>query len=108
MSSQPLRDGAPSAPGSDRSRAQGAPRKGAVVLTACLALAIFLLNVCLNAPLFMPGELPFRGSIENGYEAIARLARSAISCGVYGLKFCTMRTLSLSCPTLLQPSAAQE
>ena len=40
--------------------------------TPLLALAIFLLNVCLNAPLFMPGELPFRGSIEGGYVAIAR------------------------------------
>jgi len=40
--------------------------------TPLLALVIFLLNVCLNAPLFMPGELPFRGSIEGGYVAIAR------------------------------------
>jgi hypothetical protein len=40
--------------------------------TPLLALAIFLLNVCLNAPLFMRGELPFRGSIEDGYVAIAR------------------------------------
>jgi hypothetical protein len=40
--------------------------------TPLLALAIFLLNVCLNAPLFMRGELPFRGSIEGGYVAIAR------------------------------------
>ncbi len=40
--------------------------------TPLLALAIFGANVCLNAPLFMPGELPFRGSIEGGYVAIAR------------------------------------
>ena len=37
-----------------------------------MALAIFLLNVWLNAPLFMTGELPFRGSIEGGYVGMAR------------------------------------
>ena len=40
--------------------------------TPLLALAILLLNVCLNVPLFMSGELPFRGSIERGYVSIAR------------------------------------
>jgi hypothetical protein len=40
--------------------------------TPCAALAILLLNVLLNGPLFMHGELPFRGSIEDGYVAIAR------------------------------------
>lgn len=39
---------------------------------ALLASVIFLVNVCLSAPLFMPGELPFRGSIEDGYVAMAR------------------------------------
>lgn len=37
-----------------------------------LALGILLLNVWLNAPLFMSGELPFRGSIEGGYVGTAR------------------------------------
>ena len=37
-----------------------------------LALAILLLNVCLTGPLFKPGELPFRGSIEGGYVGTAR------------------------------------
>jgi len=37
-----------------------------------MALAIFLLNVWLNGPLFMTGELPFRGSIEGGYVGMAR------------------------------------
>jgi len=36
------------------------------------ALAIFLLNVLLNTPLFYPGEFPFRGSIEGGYASMAR------------------------------------
>jgi hypothetical protein len=40
--------------------------------TPLLCLAILLLNVWLNAPLFQPGELPFRGSIEDGYVAMAR------------------------------------
>ncbi len=40
--------------------------------TPLMALAIFLLNVWLNAPLFAPGELPFRGSIEGGYVGMAR------------------------------------
>ena len=37
-----------------------------------MALGIFLLNVLLNAPLFMSGELPFRESIEGGYVGMAR------------------------------------
>jgi hypothetical protein len=40
--------------------------------TPLMAVAIFLLNVWLNAPLFTPGELPFRGSIEDSYVAMAR------------------------------------
>jgi hypothetical protein len=40
--------------------------------TPLLALTIFLLNIWLNAPLFAPGELPFRGSIEGGYVGMAR------------------------------------
>ncbi len=40
--------------------------------TPLLAAAVFLLNVWLNAPLFMPGDLPFPGSIERGYVGMAR------------------------------------
>ncbi len=40
--------------------------------TPLLALTIFLLNVWLNAPLFMAGDLPFPGSIERGYVGMAR------------------------------------
>ncbi len=40
--------------------------------TPLLALTIFLMNVWLNAPLFMPGDLPFPGSIERGYVGMAR------------------------------------
>lgn len=42
------------------------------LVTPLMALAIFLLNVLLNAPLFMAGELPFRESIEGGYVGMAR------------------------------------
>ena len=37
-----------------------------------MGLAVFLLNLLLCGPLFMPGELPFRGSIEGGYVGMAR------------------------------------
>jgi hypothetical protein len=40
--------------------------------TPLMAFAIFLLNLLLNAPLFMSGELPFRESIEGGYVGMAR------------------------------------
>lgn len=40
--------------------------------TPLMAVTIFLLNLWLNGPLFMHGELPFRGSIEGGYVAMAR------------------------------------
>jgi hypothetical protein len=36
------------------------------------ALFILLLNLWLNAPLFMAGELPFRGSVEGGYVSMSR------------------------------------
>jgi hypothetical protein len=36
------------------------------------ALVILLLNLWLNAPLFMTGELPFRGSVEGGYVSMSR------------------------------------
>ena len=37
-----------------------------------LAVLILFLNLWLNAPLFMPGELPFRGSVEGGYVGTSR------------------------------------
>ena len=40
--------------------------------TPLLALLILGLNLWLNAPLFMSGELPFRGSVEGGYVGMAR------------------------------------
>src|SRR5205085_4586023 len=42
------------------------------LLTALAATVIFCVNVWLNWPLFLPGELPFRGSVEGGYASMAR------------------------------------
>jgi len=40
--------------------------------TVAAAAAILAVNLCLNGPLFMRGDLPFRGSIEAGYASTAR------------------------------------
>ncbi len=60
----------PQAPTSDLQPPPDRPTKRWVV--PLLALAILLLNVWLSGPLFMSGELPFRGSIEDGYVGTAR------------------------------------
>jgi len=55
-----------------------APNRAATVrermpwVVCLLALLILLLNLWLNAPLFLSGELPFRGSVEGGYVSMAR------------------------------------
>jgi hypothetical protein len=69
--------------------------------TPLLALAIFLLNVCLNAPLFMHGELPFRGSIEGGYAAIARfISAHPNPWGWDPFQYCGLPTRFLYVPAL--------
>src|SRR5712692_2648446 len=40
--------------------------------TLLLAAGLFALNVALIPPLFLPGEMPYRGSIEAGYVSMAR------------------------------------
>ncbi|MEO8594024.1 MAG: hypothetical protein ABI759_11945 [Candidatus Solibacter sp.] len=50
----------------------GVQRLKSRVATPVLALLILVLNLWLNAPLFMSGELPFRGSVEGGYVGMAR------------------------------------
>lgn len=40
--------------------------------TILFALGLFLLNVALNAPFFLPGEGQYRDSIEGGYASMAR------------------------------------
>ncbi len=40
--------------------------------TALIAGGLFLLNVAINAPLFLPGEHKYRDSIEGGYASMAK------------------------------------
>ena len=40
--------------------------------TALIAAGLFLFNVAVNAPLFLPGEHKYRDSIEGGYASMAR------------------------------------
>jgi hypothetical protein len=68
---------------------------------AALALAIFLINVALNGPLFMTGELPFRGSIEGGYAAMARfVAEHPNPWGWNPFQYCGVPTQFLYLPGL--------
>ena len=66
-----------------------------------LASTIFLLNIALNAPLFMPGEMPFRGSIEGGYVGMARfLASHPDPWGWNPLPYCGLPTQFMYVPAL--------
>jgi hypothetical protein len=70
------------------------------------AVAVFLLNIWLNAPLFVPGELPFRGSIEGGYVAMARfLSGHPNPWGWNPLPYCGMPVQFMYVPALLYVSA---
>ena len=42
------------------------------LLTPLAAVSILAINLWLAGPLFMHGDLPFRGSIEGGYAATTR------------------------------------
>ncbi len=76
------------------------------LVTPVLALLIFLLNVLLNAPLFMPGELPFRGSIESGYVGMARfLSHHPDPWGWNPLPYCGLPTQFMYVPNLPYLSA---
>lgn len=86
------------------------PRAGVLLTerlaTPLLALAIFLLNVCLNGPLFMPGELPFRGSIEGGYVGMARfISEHPDPWGWNPFPYCGLPTQFMYVPALLYLSA---
>jgi hypothetical protein len=75
--------------------------------TPLAALAIFLLNVLLNGPLFMHGELPFRGSIEDGYVAIARFVSAHPNpWGWNPFQYCGLPTRFLYVPALPYLTAA--
>jgi hypothetical protein len=75
--------------------------------TPLAALAIFLLNAALNGPLFMHGELPFRGSIEDGYVAIARfISAHPNPWGWNPFQYCGLPTRFLYVPALPYLTAA--
>jgi hypothetical protein len=66
-----------------------------------MALSVFLLNVLVNAPLFMPGDLPFRGSIEAGYVGMARfLSEHPNPWGWNPLPYCGLPTQFMYVPNL--------
>lgn len=74
--------------------------------TPLLGLAIFLLNLWLNWPLFLPGDLPFRGSIELGYVGMARfIAEQPNPWGWNPLPYCGLPTGFLYVPGLPYLSA---
>ena len=69
--------------------------------TPLLALTIFLFNVWLNAPLFMPGDLPFPGSIERGYVGMARfVAEHPNPWGWNPFPYCGLPTAYMYVPAL--------
>jgi hypothetical protein len=74
------------------------------LLPAVLVLAV---NVWLNAPLFMPGELPFRGSIEGGYAGMARfVSEHPNPWGWNPLQYCGVPTQFMYLPGLPYATAA--
>ncbi len=73
---------------------------------AGLALSLLALNAVFNAPLFMRGEMPFRGSIEGGYAAMARFVSAHPSpWGWDPLQYCGLPTQFLYLPLLPYLSA---
>ena len=74
--------------------------------TPLLALLILGLNLWLNAPLFMSGELPFRGSVEGGYVGMARfIAQHPGMWGWNPLPYCGLPAQFMYVPALLYLSA---
>ena len=75
--------------------------------TPLLALAIFLLNLWLCGPFFMPGELPFRGSIELGYVGMARfVSEHPNPWGWNPLPYCGLPTQFMYVPAVPYITAA--
>ena len=74
--------------------------------TPLLALLILGINLWLNAPLFMTGELPFRGSVEGGYVGMARfLAQHPNMWGWNPLPYCGLPVQFMYVPGLLYTAA---
>jgi hypothetical protein len=72
-----------------------------LAVNAAIGLGIFLVNAALNGPLFMPGEMPFRGSIEGGYVGMARfVAANPHPWGWNPLQYGGLPTQSMYLPAL--------
>ena len=70
--------------------------------TGLAALSILLLNLWINGPLFAPGELPFRGSIEGGYAGMARfISQHPNPWGWNPFTYCGLPTQFMYPPLLL-------
>jgi hypothetical protein len=68
---------------------------------ALVALGLFLLNVVLTYPLFLPGDTPYRDSIEGGYAAMARfIDANPNPWGWNPLQYCGLPTQFLYVPML--------
>jgi hypothetical protein len=74
---------------------------------AAASLALFLLNAWLNGPLFLAGEMPYRGSIEGGYAGMARfVAAHPNPWGWNPFQYCGLPTQFLYLPLLPYVTAA--
>ena len=72
-----------------------------------LASGIFLLNLWLFWPLFLPGESPYRDTIEAGYQGMSRfIAANPSAWGWNPLQYCGQPTQFMYVPALHYASAA--
>jgi hypothetical protein len=70
-------------------------------MDALVALGLFLSNVVLTYPLFLPGDTPYRDSIEGGYAAMARFVDAHPNpWGWNPLQYCGVPTQFLYVPML--------
>ncbi|MEX2261893.1 MAG: hypothetical protein WD696_08065 [Bryobacteraceae bacterium] len=74
---------------------------------ASWAVALFLLSAALNNPLFLPGELPYRDSIEGGYASMARfVAANPNPWGWNPMQYCGLPSQFTYLPLLPYSTAA--
>ncbi len=66
-----------------------------------ISLALFALNVWLFFPLFLPGDSPYRDTIEAGYMGMSRfLASNPSAWGWNPLQYCGQPTQFMYVPAL--------
>lgn len=72
-----------------------------------VVLGLFVLNAALNLPVFLPGELPYRGSIGAGYASMGRfVAEHPNPWGWSPTQYCGLPTLNTYLPALVYLAAA--